>query len=47
MMNYPYTVTLDKEEDIPIISKEQIEQFKEEISTYQKESIKREARGNK
>jgi hypothetical protein len=33
-MNYPYAVILDKEEDIPVISKEQIEQFKKEMSVY-------------
>ena len=38
-MNYPYTVILnkDKKEDIPVISKEQIEQFKKEMSIYREE----------
>ena len=38
-MNYPYAVILDKdkEEDIPVISKEQIERFKQEMPVYYEE----------
>lgn len=38
-MNYPYAVILekDKKEDILVISKKQIEQFKKEMSIYHEE----------